>query len=98
MEGMKGDLAEKRRSLAADRVLAAKLAESDGSGLGATQEEHGRGTVWPFTKRSSPGMITMCWSSSRQLSGSHQYTEVTASTQRRPERVVDGRSTKDDQR
>ena len=40
---MKGDLAEKRRSLAADRVLAAKLAESDGSGLGATQEEHGRG-------------------------------------------------------
>ena len=68
VEGMKGDLTEKRRSLAADRVLAAKLAESDGSGLGATQEEHGRGTVWPSTKRSSPGMITMCWSFSRQLS------------------------------
>ena len=62
VEGMKGDLPETRRSLAADRVLPAKLAESDASGLGATQEEHRRGTVWPSTKRSSPGMITMCWS------------------------------------
>ena len=39
---MNGDLAEKRRPLAADRVLAAKLAESDGSGLGATQKR-----AWP---------------------------------------------------